>query len=381
MAAHTKIWANSADSHWLEPEDLWRSELPPALAERMPRSVKDPDGQYETVHIDGLQIRRKLPNPRRQAFMEASNRPKGAHDVLQRLADNDEEGIWAELVFPSLGMWNASFRDPALLREAMRVSNDYAMAEIQNRSARLLCTAQVSLLDVDDGVAEMRRAAAMGFKAVFMTTTPHPRQKDYNHNDVWEPFWAAAEELGLVLAFHIGTDAFDFTNDEIGIQFRGPGGAILNYTETTYSGQRVATKLVACGALDRHPDLKILIAEGGSSWVPSLGDRMNEAYRQHATMVKPVLSRPPKEILYGQVYTSFQHDETATGTMMQFGYDKICWGSDYPHMEGTWGHTQKTLHELFDDAPAPVRQRITQDAYRELFPTVPAPPTRGLKLL
>ena len=381
MAAHTKIWANSADSHWLEPEDLWRSELPPALAERMPRSVKDPDGQYETVHIDGLQIRRKLPNPRRQAFMEASNRPKGAHDVRQRLADNDEEGIWAELVFPSLGMWNASFRDPALLREAMRVSNDYAMAEIQNRSARLLCTAQVSLLDVDDGVAEMRRAAAMGFKAVFMTTTPHPRQKDYNYNDVWEPFWAAAEELGLVLAFHIGTDAFDFTNDEIGIQFRGPGGAILNYTETTYSGQRVATKLVACGALDRHPDLKILIAEGGSSWVPSLGDRMNEAYRQHATMVKPVLSRPPKEILYGQVYTSFQHDETATGTMMQFGYDKICWGSDYPHMEGTWGHTQKTLHELFDDAPAPVRQRITQDAYRELFPTVPAPPTRGLKLL
>ena len=374
MAVTEKIWANSSDSHWLEPEDLWRSKLPPALAERMPHAVKDPDGQYESVFIDGLEIRRKLPNPKRMAFMEASNRPKGAYDVAQRLVDNDEEGIWAELVFPSLGMWNSSFRDPALLRAAMKVSNEYAMAEIQDKSARLQCTAQISLLDVDDGVAEMRRAAEMGFKAVFMTTKPHPQQRDYNYNDVWEPFWATAEELGLVLAFHIGTDPFDFTNDEIGIQFRGPGGAILNYTETTYSGQRVATKLVACGALDRHPDLKVLIAEGGSSWIPSLGDRMNEAYRQHAMMVKPTLSRPPKEILYGQVYTSFQHDETATGTMIQFGYDKICWGSDYPHMEGTWGHTQKTLHELFDDVPDAVRRRITRDAYAELFPSVPAPP-------
>jgi hypothetical protein len=43
-------------------------------------------------------------------------------------------------------------------------------------------------------------------------------------------------------------------------------------------------------------------------------------------------------------------------------------------MEGTWGHTQKTLHELFDDVPDAVRRRITRDAYAELFPSVPAPP-------
>ena len=247
----------------------------------------------------------------------------------------------------------------------MRVSNDYAMSEVQSKSVRLQCTAQVSLLDVNDGIAEMRRAAEMGFRSVFMTTKPHPLQKDYHYNDVWEPFWAAAEELGMVLAFHIGTDPFDMEATEIGIQFRGPGGAILNYTETTYSGQRVATKMVASGALDRHPDLKILIAEGGASWVPSLGDRMNEAYRQHAMMVNPALSRPPKEILYSQVYTSFQHDETAVGAMEYYGYDKILWGSDYPHLEGTYGHTQKTLHELFDDVTPEVRERITVGAFRD----------------
>jgi hypothetical protein len=59
---------------------------------------------------------------------------------------------------------------------------------------------------------------------------------------------------------------------------------------------------------------------------------------------------------------------------MQSGYDKICWGSDYSHMEGTRSHTQKSLHVRFDDVPAPVRVRMTQDAYRELLPRVTAAP-------
>ena len=43
-----KIWANSGDSHYMEPPDLYKA-LPPALAERMPRSVKSEDGTMETI--------------------------------------------------------------------------------------------------------------------------------------------------------------------------------------------------------------------------------------------------------------------------------------------------------------------------------------------
>jgi hypothetical protein len=50
------------------------------------------------------------------------------------------------------------------------------------------------------------------------------------------------------------------------------------------------------------------------------------------------------------------------------------WGSDYPHMEGTFGHTQETLHGLFDDVPAEVTRRITVGAFLELFPSVGIPP-------
>jgi len=369
-----KIWANSADSHFLEPDDLWQSNLPPKLADLMPRAVMDADGRYETVHVDGQEFRRKVPSMAKIEFLEASHRPPGARDSALRIKDLDGEGIWAELVFPSLGMWNSTFRTPEVLREAIKVSNDWAVDAIMKVSPRLLPTAQVSLLSIDDAIDELHRAAGLGFRAIFLPTQPPTYQADYNRDD-WEPFWAAAEEARMVIAFHIGTDPVDLgAGEEVGQVFRGPGGAVLNYTETTFSGQRAAMKMVASGALDRHPDLKVLIAEGGSSWVPSLGDRMLEGYRQHNAMVRPQLSRSPKELLFDQVYTSFQHDVSAVTTVTAQGYRNVLWGSDYPHMEGTYGHTQETLHGLFDDVDADTRYRITVGAFLELFPGVDVPP-------
>lgn len=369
-----KIWANSGDSHFLEPESLWRDNLPPRLAELVPRSEKDPDGMWETVHIDGMSFRRRLPNIQAQEFFEASARAPGAGDITKRLPDLDQEGIWAELVFPSLGMWSSSFRTPEVLREALRVSNDWAFETIDSFTPRLISTAQVSTLDIGDAVAELERCAELGFRAVFMPTTPHPNQKDYNRDD-WEPFWAAAEAANIVVAFHIGTDPVDLAaGGSQGVVYRGPGGAVLNYTETTFSGQRAIMKLVASGALDRHPDLKVLVSEGGATWVPFLADRMEEGYRQHSMAVRPKLNRSPKEIIFSQVYASFQHDESAIPAMTAMGYNNVMWGSDYPHLEGTYGHTQKTLHHLFDDVDPKVKQRITVDAFAELFPQIPPMP-------
>ena len=54
-----KIWANSGDSHFLEPLDLWQTILPPDLAERMPRS--EIDGDEEIVHVDGTHVPAQAP--------------------------------------------------------------------------------------------------------------------------------------------------------------------------------------------------------------------------------------------------------------------------------------------------------------------------------
>ena len=90
--------------------------------------------------------------------------------------------------------------------------------------------------------------------------------------------------------------------------------------------------------------------------------------------MRPQLSKLPSEYLYDQVYASFQHDRSAVAGQPAMGWQNVLWGSDYPHFEGTFGHTQKTLHELFDDVDAEARRRITIGAFEELFPHVPAAP-------
>jgi predicted TIM-barrel fold metal-dependent hydrolase len=369
-----KIWAHSGDSHFLEPADLWHQILPKAQADRMPRTEMIGDNE-ERVTVDGKSFTRKLPKlftsrgSTGETIVEMSSRPPGSRDIHKRLADLDDEGIWAEVMYQSIGLWSALIEDPELIREAARAENEWLVSEIQSVAPdRLVPAALMPMLDVDDAVAEVRHAAEIGLHLVSLPTGNPPGTKDYNH-DSWDPLWAAAESSGMVVAFHIGTDGGDQA-----AKFRGPGGAILNYVETTFGGKYAAMKLVSGGALERHPDLKILISEGGASWVPFIGDRMNEAYRQHGMFVRPQLALPPKEYLYRQVYVSFQHDETAPAALWAMGYQNVMWGSDYPHLEGTFGHSQKTLHELFDDLEPQVTKRVTRGAFEELFPHVSAPP-------
>jgi predicted TIM-barrel fold metal-dependent hydrolase len=368
-----KIWTNSGDSHFLEPPDLWRSRLPQRLAELTPRAEKDPDGEYETVYVDGQTFRRKLPTSAAAEFVTQSRNAEGIRDARARLRDLDQEGVWGEVIFPSLGMWASTFRTPEVLRACMRASNEWALEEIASVSPRYVVTAQIPTLRVDDAVAELDWAAEHGFATVFLPTTPHPSAPDWHRAD-WDPLWHAAQQANMVLSFHSGTDPIDMTSSSPNIAYRGPGGAVMNYTETTFSGQRTAMKLVAGGALDRHPDLKILISENGATWVPFLGDRMREGYRQHQMAVRPKLTRDPKEILMTQVYASFQHDESAVAACEAMGYRNVMFGSDYPHMEGTFGHTQDTLKELFDGVSDETRHRITIGTFAELFPQVPPAP-------
>ena len=149
------IWTNSGDSHFMEPDDLWQSRLPKKLADLTPHAEKDDDGEWETVHVDGQIFRRKLPSSAMVQFVEESSKPQGVRDAKVRLADLDKEGVWAEVIFPSLGMWASSFRTPELLKACMRVSNEYALEEIAAVSPRYVVTAQISTLIVQDAVEEL----------------------------------------------------------------------------------------------------------------------------------------------------------------------------------------------------------------------------------
>lgn len=367
------IWVNSGDSHVVEPLAEWRRELPEQLGAQLPYLVTYED--HQTVNLNGQTFTRALPPPPKVEFSDRSIGPVGASHADDRLADLDREGIWGEVVFPTVGMWNSSYRDRDDHRAILEFANDWAKAALLDVSRRYVPAAQIPMLSVSDATAELERCVGLGFHLVNLSTTPATSVPDYN-DIAWEPFWEVAAAAGMVLGFHVGTDAIDFTTGQVrrGVTHEGAGDAMLNYAETSFTGQRVAMKLVAGGALDRHPTLRVLIAEGGASWIPALGDRMNEAYHHHDSIVEPKLERSPKEILYSQVYTTFQHDESALGVVAELGYRNIVWGRDYPHLEGTWGHTQQVLRHMYATAAPGVAQRVTRDAFSELFPHVGAPP-------
>jgi predicted TIM-barrel fold metal-dependent hydrolase len=365
------IWVMSADSHFLEPDDLYLTRLRSDLASRAPRSERT--GANEVVYIDGKEIHRRVPVIKEGDFegmtvLEQIHRAPGAHDVRLRLKDLDAEGIWGELVFPSLGMWNQLVEDPQLVKAMVIAGNDWAMDEIQAASSRFVVAGSVPLLDITDAVAEVARLTELGCKAIFLPTQPPEGRPPYHLPD-WEPLWSVIEEAGLVLAVHIGTD------NGSNVVFRGPGGALLNYVETSRGGQTVVCQLVASGALERHPNLRVLIAEGGASWVPFIADRLDESARQHPFWMSPKLELLPSEYIERQVFASFQHDRSAIPAYTSMGYRNVMWGSDYPHSEGTFGHTQETLQSLFDGVDEEARYEITIGNFLRLFPTVGLPPS------
>ena len=354
-----KIWANSGDSHVLEPEDLWTSRLPAALAARAPRTVKD--DRHEAIHVDGKTVFRTL-----AAFLEGARAP-GAYDPHLRLEDLDREGVINQVLFPSAGLWVYRIEDAELWRSCARAYNDWMAGEVMTVSPRLVGVAILPQISTADAIAELHHAAHLGFRAVMLATSP-PEGREYNNPD-WEPLWSAAEEAGMTLAFHVGTGADPR-------MFRGEGAVVINYVETFVPGQRTVSVLTASGVLDRHPKLKVFIAEGGASWVPALADRMDEGYRQHGAFASPKLSRLPSEMIYSQVFASFQHDVSAVPAFAAMRYPNVLWGDDYPHLEGTFGHTQETLHTLFDGVDARAADAMLVGNFDRLLGTttaIPAP--------
>ena len=160
--SESKLWANSGDSHSLGERAVWDEILPKELAERMPRSEKF-DG-YEVVHVDGESFRREMPKLETKKVggktIGELVTERGATDIESRLRDLDEEGVWAEIVYDSLGLWESMIKDPALLSAANRAQNEWKASEI------VVAIEQPSGADGVDPAARRRprhrRAAARG---------------------------------------------------------------------------------------------------------------------------------------------------------------------------------------------------------------------------
>jgi predicted TIM-barrel fold metal-dependent hydrolase len=325
----------SMDSHVVEPRPLWQERLPAHLRDRALRAERR-DG-YIVMTADGRDLHRM------QVGDGNSDNPRiGGTNPQLRFQDMRRDGIDAELLFPNLGMMCYAIDDAELGFACMRVYNDWLMESFGAYPDTFVPTAVLPMRDVAETLDEFRRVVALGYRSVMLPTLP-PLGLRYNNKE-FDPIWAFAQDKGIPLAFHVASGLTPITE-------RGPGAAIINYQRLGFATQELIVYMVAGGALDRHPQLTMVVIEAGASWMVSLGERLDEVNAAHHYYVKPKLSRKPSEILYSQVKATFQFDRACLQTIDTTGHRCLMWASDYPHLEGTFPRSHEVIDQVFAGIP------------------------------
>jgi predicted TIM-barrel fold metal-dependent hydrolase len=348
----------SADCHVTEPTDLWTEELPASLRSRGPR-VEIRDGR--TCLMVEERVARKLPPSGERAADAAVFWP--SDDAAGRLRALDQDGVWAEVLYPNVAFFcTYTIKDPALQEATCRVYNDW-VAEHFGRGERFAPVGLVPVLEVEAALRELERLHELGLKGALLPA--HADFRPYN-DAAYEPLWEAAASLGLPLSFHAGTGRSQ-------TPLHGPGAAVVNYVATVAAPMETAATLCGAGVLERHPELRVGMVECGAGWLAWALDAMDDATREHHAWVRPKLAELPSEYFRRQGFVTFQRDPVGIANVARTGASCLLWGSDHPHPEGTFPESRRILEEQFRGVDAETTERIVYRNAAELY-AIPPPP-------
>jgi predicted TIM-barrel fold metal-dependent hydrolase len=272
----------------------------------------------------------------------------GEWDSAIRTRVLDAEGVVAEVLFPNGGVPFGGFGESAH-HELRGVGNraydrwllDFADAEPGRRAALAMLTVH----DLDATVAEITWAKEHGFRGVILPTTPGDGLPPY-YDQVYDRLWAACADHDLPAHIHGGS----------GTPAYGDYGAVsmlIYATETTYFAHRPLWFLVWGGVFERHPTFRLVFTESRADWVPSTLAYLDGIHAQRFfSHIRDTVPLKPSEYWERQcsVAASFMGpDESAM--RHEIGMDKLMWGADYPHVEGTWPRTRRSLARTFRGVP------------------------------
>ena len=337
----------SADSHIEEPQEIWK-RLPSKYQEKAPHIVEKNGGTYQVldglspIRMDLLEGRLTEEDKRREFRDDRS----GGSDISLRLADLTLDGISAEIIYPNSIFHIYSSPDPGYQLAAASMYNEWQMEVFGEHPEVFIPAAIIPMIDIPAAIKEAQRAVSHGYRSlsvpVVMPELPYDRP-DY------EPFWAAVEELGVPVNFHVFTRR-DPDLDGLGEQ-EGRGQDLTQVALGMAEAMSPLTMLVGSGALQRHPSLKFVLVECGIGWLAWLLYALDEMYRKRHMWQRPVLEMEPSEFFKRQGYATFGEDPIGLRNRDYTGVECLMWGSDYPHDEGTFPHSQKVIAETFRDLP------------------------------
>ena len=209
--------------------------------------------------------------------------------------------------------------------------------------------------DVRESVKELERCAKAGF--VGAMTTVYPRRERAYDQPEYEVLWAAAQDLGMPLSLHIGTN-----RPGLGQEFAHVETSTADFiTNVDYWVRTSLAKMIFSGVFERYPKLQVGSVEMELSWVPHFLERMDYTYTQRVQGVEGYRFKEgalPSDFFHTNVFLGFQEDALGIELRHRIGVDQLQWGADYPHLESTFPRSRQILEQILVDCTQEEKAKI-----------------------
>lgn len=342
----------SADNHIELTEDIFYERFPAELREAAPRVWFD---RYWRVGFKDAM----------QAYPESADVDTAlARSVLNdgfeftvRNQHLDAEGINKEIVYPQSLMAFIRYPDQDMQERMYRTYNEY-MAELDKKSAGRFHAVGIcsNWWNPDRAEAAIQQIVDLGLKSFLIPFNPG-KNADGNVIDYDSPemdrFWACAAEASLPVSFHIGEVPSS----------GGRGGFGTFFLMQAAPFRRAFGSLIFGGIFDRHPQLQVVFAEGGINWIAGALQDAELTYGAHRELFVWPMKHRPSHYWHNNMFATFQTDTIGLRLLDYLGADRVMWGQDYPHSEGTFGYTANEINEIVDlTSEADARKILSENA-------------------
>jgi predicted TIM-barrel fold metal-dependent hydrolase len=324
----------SADSHVVEPPDLWTGRVPQKYRERAPRQLRFEQGDAWVIEglaqpfPFGLVQCGGLPREQYRLWVRWEEVRPEAWQPGPRLRANERVGCDAEVMYPSPRIQNAiaeNESDAGLQKACVRAYNDWLSEFCAASPERFAGIAMLPSVGVAAALEELQRALALpAMRGVLLSRFPHGGTA---FSDEDEPFWARCEERGVPISVHVGLSGSPSGTPALGHSFNNAFTGAFRFYD---SPVRLA-ELVYRRVFDRFPRLEFVFAEVDVGWLPYLKEQLDDRYSRQNPADKLPLALLPSEYLERNVSYTLVKDRYGIRNRHAIGVSRILWSSDFPH--------------------------------------------------
>ncbi len=367
----------SADSHVVEPAHCYTDYIDPKYRARAPHFEVNEHGG-EMVVFEELPsvpaaamapIGHRLEGPSGFKSMTLAQINRGAFDPIQRLKDQDRDGVIGEVIYPSIGMYVCASGDADYKQACFSAYNRWLRDEfVSHAPDRLIGLGLTAVRSIDEAVRDVQSFKKLGFRGVMLPGEPATND-DYDDLS-FDRLWAACTELDMPVCFHILSSRAIRRAVSSALTGKSPGrGPSANQTQDVLREmQDLIGMFIWSGIFDRHPNLKLICTEADAGWAPHYMQ-----YADHYYLDRPDkkfgtgLSMKPSDYFRRNVYLTFQKDWVALGSLHMLNPERLLWANDFPHPDACWPDSQRLLAEHASHLSEPQKSRIFRGNVLEVY--------------